>query len=68
MSNVMIANKLPQAVEVSLQSPGGGVEGVKLEPYEAIPNDRRPEHVAESSVTGYTRGLAERGYIRIRKG
>jgi hypothetical protein len=68
VSNVTIANKLPQRVDVSLQSPGGGVEGVKLDSYESIPNAKRPQAIAESSVTQYTRGLAEKGYVRIRKG
>ncbi len=68
MSNVVIANKLPQVVEVSLESPGGGVVGVKLEPYAKLPNAARPQPVAESSVTDYTRGLAAQGHIRIRKG
>jgi len=66
--NIVIANKLNQAVDISLSNPGGGVDSVKLGPHERIPNTRRPQTIPESTITDYTRGLADKGYIRIRKG
>jgi len=58
MANVVIHNKLPQVVSISLNVSGTLTE-VNIPP--------RGSHTTDpDNLTEYTNGLAARGYIRIR--
>lgn len=61
MANVIIFNKLPQRVDISLLNEAKTeTEIVKLAP------NGRTDAVDSTRVTDYTKGLRKRGFLRIR--
>ena len=62
---VNIHNKLSQQVAISLKD-GDGVKEVPIPPKGKLPNANHPTAVTSSDITAYTKGLASKGYIRIR--
>jgi hypothetical protein len=60
VANVVVQNKLPQVINISIVDGQGSTEEVRLAPF------AKSSVVDDSKLTDYTRSLAQKGHVVVR--